>query len=234
MANLQILSNRNKEILTQLSSAYNEKAGPRIGDWLKLPYGLYTRFTHFWDSSIQTGTGSFHLGEGYISYSGGLDSGIAKADLIPTNELKSGSVWIWDKGEVGPGRGVQCEIMFRVFELKEGADTSGIPKIKEHERNEFLKTVETVTRTDGNGRDYTLPVPVLRLQFGPSITDAQRRDIVRKASSATGLPFNLTSHYSQVQPTTRGQVYALEQAFPGKHSFHNGSFFKNTLVFDFV
>lgn len=233
MSNNTELSVRNAAILADLANKYNEKTGPRIGDWLKMPYGLYTRFTHDWGDTMQTGLGSFHLGKGYISYSGGLDSGLAKSDILPTNELKMGSVWFWKDGLSGADRGFHAEMAFRVFTIKEGADTTGLPKIKEYERNEFLKTVETITRINGNGQEYTLPVPVLRLQFSHPITEDERKAIVAKASLATGLDFELTFHYSQVQPVTVDQVNALKEAFPHTYKFHNGCYFKNTLVFSF-
>jgi hypothetical protein len=100
-----------------------------------MPNGETTRFTHDWGDSIQTGgCGSgFYLGEGYISYSGGLDSGVKTSDLKPTDEKMKGWIWIFDKDIWGAGRGVDFEIDFRVFELIEGADLSGLPQMRKCE-----------------------------------------------------------------------------------------------------
>ena len=124
----------NTEILNERQTAFNKIQGPRVGDYLYIPstdkrVPEYTRFTHDWTDSIQTGGlgGSFYMGEsGGLGYSGGLDPGVKTADLTLTAATKEGSVWFFDKGRVGAGRGRTFNIPMRVYTLKKGADLNGI------------------------------------------------------------------------------------------------------------
>lgn len=124
----------NTEILNERQAKFNKIQGPRVGDYLYIPSNdkrvpEYTRFTHDWTDSIQTGGigGSFYLGgSGSLSYSGGLDSGVKVADLILTDATKEGSIWFFDEGVVGAGRGKTFSIPMRVYTLKGGADLKGL------------------------------------------------------------------------------------------------------------
>lgn len=128
----------NKLILATRFTKYNQRKGARVGDYLRLWAGPgpcpahrneFTRFTHDWGDSLQTGGhsgSSYYLGDGYLSYSGSLDSGISRASLIQTNYTKMGDVWFFDEDWAGAGRGVNFEIPHRVFTIKPGANTNGI------------------------------------------------------------------------------------------------------------
>lgn len=122
----------NEEILQNRTETYNNRPGARVGDFLKLPTGKFTRFTYSWDDHIQTGGmgGSYYLGNGYLSYSGGLDPGVKKSDIVETDEKKDGLVWIFDKDEHRAHNAVHFKIEQRVFALKENADISGIWELK--------------------------------------------------------------------------------------------------------
>lgn len=125
-------TDRNAKILARKVALYNERPGPRAGDFLKKADSTYTRFTYNWgaDSNIQTGGHADHCGyylsEGYCSYSGGLDPGVKVTDLIPTEETKKGVIWFFSNDYVTAHNGIYFEIDCRVFVLKEGADTSGL------------------------------------------------------------------------------------------------------------
>lgn len=227
------ISKENLSILERRYTAYIQRGGIHDGDFILLPYGLKVRVTAIWADKIQTGFGSYHFGENGISHSGGLDSGVNRSDLIETDETFPGSCWIFDRGWPRAHAGVDCKIPFKVFRLKDGADLSGVPQVAQYEKDKFLETVETITRIDGNGRPYTLPVPVLMLIFNHTLGKTERDEITAKASACTGLNFDLVHNTVSVQPTTVSQVDALMQAFPGKHDFHNGCYYKNTLVFEF-
>lgn len=125
---IEILPDKNQQILQESMAAYNKRRGPRVGDFLRNPDGTFTRFTHDWGDHIQTGGGSnsFYLGNGYCSYSGSLDTGIMKADIVRTKETKKGMIWFFNEGWSGPNRAVHYEVDFRVFDIKEGADISGL------------------------------------------------------------------------------------------------------------
>lgn len=93
--------------------------GPRIGDYVFLKNGSLHRFTHEWDESIQTapaGNGSFYLGNGYASYSGGLDPAIPKdkLELIPYQEM-NGRFWFFHHDIRAAHQGVNCEIKCRLY-----------------------------------------------------------------------------------------------------------------------
>lgn len=128
----------NDEILLTRYTALNKQQGARVGDFLKLTppdprCPNYTRFTHDWGDTIQTGGtvgGSYYLANGFLSYSGGLDPGIATADLILTDEVKDGHVWFFDEDISGAGRGLTFDAQMRVFIPRPGADLSGIEELK--------------------------------------------------------------------------------------------------------
>lgn len=115
--------------LQENMEALNRHNGPRVGDFLIRPDGKPDRFTHLWDDHIQTGGigGSFYIGQGYISYSGGLEPGVKLADLHRVDgESKMGSVWFFHKGHMRAHNSVSYLVPFRVFVLKPGADISGL------------------------------------------------------------------------------------------------------------
>jgi len=125
----------NTKILAERLAAFNSHPGPRVGDYLRLPRlderaDEFTRFTHKWDDTIQSGGhegGGYYLGAGGgCSYSGGLDPGCQLADLVPTDQTREGSVWFFDCDISGAGRAVYFKIPCRVFELRAGADVSGL------------------------------------------------------------------------------------------------------------
>lgn len=127
----------NDKILAQRVAAFNRRTGARVGDFLKLKVPdarcqEYVRFSHDWEDSLQTSEcGSFYLSEsGFISFSGGLDRGIKREDLIETEEKKLGNIWFFDQGISGAARGVDFPIECRVFVPKPDADLSGVYSLR--------------------------------------------------------------------------------------------------------
>lgn len=129
----------NLEILAARMAALDAIQGPRVGDFLEFEVPdercrSYTRFTHDHGDQLQTGGsehGSYYLfGGGGLSYSGGLDSGVSKSDLIATPRTRHGSVWFFDEGQTGPGRGVTFTVPLRVYTLREGANTKGLGELR--------------------------------------------------------------------------------------------------------
>ncbi len=120
---------RNLAILADREREYNAIPGPRVGDFLKLPSGAYTRFTYDWGDTLQTGGsshGGYYLSDGSVSYSGGLDPGIKRADLLETPEFKPGWFWFFDHNYPRAHGGVDFPVSCRVFVPREGADLSGL------------------------------------------------------------------------------------------------------------
>lgn len=108
----------NKQILKRREALFNERSGPRVGDYLIRLDGSVSRFTHNWDEAgLQDGGGqtSFYLGEGYCSYSGGLNPTVPLERIEATEERRLGRVWFFNRDHRAAGNGVDFEIEFRVF-----------------------------------------------------------------------------------------------------------------------
>jgi hypothetical protein len=126
---------RNLPLLDAKLAARAKIPGPRVGDWLRLPrwhsqQPEFTRFTHDWGDQLQTGLGSFFLfHSGHCDYSGGLNPGCLKSDLVATDELKEGSVWFFDEDRSGGGRGVYFQANMRVFTFRPGGKLDGLHEL---------------------------------------------------------------------------------------------------------
>lgn len=112
----------NDTILKNRMTKYNKVTGPRVGDWIREHSGRMTRATHDWGngSIMQHGGGEhgrFYLGDGYLSYSGSLDTGIKKADLMRTDEVKPGSIWFFKRDYHTAHNGIDYMVDFRVYEV---------------------------------------------------------------------------------------------------------------------
>ena len=123
-------SPKDAQIFADRVAQYNLQTGPRVGDFIKFPDGKYQRFTYKWHDQLQAGasakSGSFYLGEGYIEYSGGLNSGAKRDDFILTDETKYGDIWFFHNNHIKAHNSVHYQMAFRVFELKPRADVSGL------------------------------------------------------------------------------------------------------------
>jgi hypothetical protein len=129
----------NIELLANKLAAFDRQPGPRVGDYLQLPnvhpkLGQFTRFTHHWGDTIQTGglSGDYFLSAGgHLFYSGILDSGVSVSDIMPEpTGTRAGSVWFFNQDLSGAGRGVDYTAPMRLFSLRPGADLSGIGEIR--------------------------------------------------------------------------------------------------------
>lgn len=116
----------NNEILIRRMNRYNMKTGARVGDWIRENDGRMTRATHDWNRGVETAdtiqhggneNSSFYLGDYGLSYSGGLDTGIKKADLKLTDELKQGAIWFFRNDYARAGNGITFKVDFRVYEM---------------------------------------------------------------------------------------------------------------------
>lgn len=120
----------NKGIAAKRLAEYKQTEGIRVGDYLKLPNGRYTRFTYDWeDGTIQAGGHSqsqYELySKGHIAYSGSLEPSIDKNSLQLTPETKVG--YMRYEGEFTGEEGLKScglQVVQRVFEVKPGAKIS--------------------------------------------------------------------------------------------------------------
>jgi len=112
-------------ILSMRRSQWNQIEGPRVGDFIEMKDGTMRRFTYHWGDGIQvTSTishGRFYLGDGFASYSGGLDPSIPLDKIEPHPKLKSklGEFWFFHHNTREAHNGVNVSIFCRVFKEKE-------------------------------------------------------------------------------------------------------------------
>jgi hypothetical protein len=115
---------RDAEIVLASVVIWNERGGPRVGDWCLMPDGDMRRFTYAWDDGIQTtirgstGGDGFYFNQGYLSFSGSLDRSIPFAWIFPTDEIKPGRAWCFHHNEVRAHNGVYFTVPCRVFVIR--------------------------------------------------------------------------------------------------------------------
>lgn len=116
---------RDDEIYEKRRRLYNDRPGIRVGDYLRMPDGKFTRVTHIWrdeddiPESVQDGGqrwGQYYMGNGYCSYSGSLDPGVPIKYIRPTNQTEPGRVWFFHHDCWKADNAVYFTIDFRVFE----------------------------------------------------------------------------------------------------------------------
>lgn len=231
------IQNKIKKDLAILKNSidnFNKSTIPRVGDFLRLPDGQHVIFCHIHEDSIQTTAGgSLHLSEGgYISFSGGLDSGLKITDIAETSEVKPGLVWFWHEGYSGGDRGVYGSIPFRVYETRPGADLSGIPQIKNLAEQLYRDQAEKITLINGNEQEYTIPLPKI------TIINPLSDFIIEHLFKRTGLKFVGGSSFGgtqySVQPLKSEQILKLLLTYNFTQQYYNNSTHNNTLFLKFV
>ena len=205
---------------------YHNKQGFKVGEFIHLPDGQKVIISHIWEDTVQTsGGGSMHLNSGGgISFSGGLDSGIKKTDLILTEKFDSGQIWIFHEGLSGGNRGVHYKMPFRVYKTKKGADLTGIPQVAELKRQKLIDKAEKITRINGNGQEYILPVP--EIQINELGKDLKFGDCLK----ISGLKFVKKAWNLETQPMKVEQVNRLLRWNNFKGTFYNNGTYKNVLI----
>lgn len=89
---------------------------PRVGDYIIMPSGKYERFAHDWGDGLQTTPGgSFNIGDGFVSCSGGLNHTVSINRIKKTSQRKTGYFWIFHHGYPGAGSGVGVSALCRVY-----------------------------------------------------------------------------------------------------------------------
>lgn len=104
------------EILAKREREWNERQGPRVGDFVQIGERL-GRFSHDWGSTgLQwSECGSFYLGGSWVEFSGGLNPTIPREKLTQTDRTQDGTFWFFHHAQSGAHRGVGCRIPCRVF-----------------------------------------------------------------------------------------------------------------------
>ena len=117
-----VFDDKDAEIYAKYLTEWNERKGPRVGDYIRMLDGSLRRFTYHWGDSIQTTTKDayaygccFYFGGTFMSFSGGLDSAIPLAQIEPTDEILDGNAWFFHHGFADAHRGVHFTVPCRVF-----------------------------------------------------------------------------------------------------------------------
>lgn len=110
---------RDRAILARRLALWDLREGPRVGDFAIFADGTTHRFSYDWgESGIQTSKGgSYYLGEGYMSMSGGLDPEIKRERIHDTDETRLGSCWFFHHDYRTAGGGVDVLVPCRVFRI---------------------------------------------------------------------------------------------------------------------
>jgi len=110
---------RDADRLAECEAAWNERSGPRVGDFAIMPTGEYHRFSHEWPDGLQTSKdGSFYFGKGFADFSGGLDPSIPNDRIRPTEETRPGSFWFFHHNHSRAHNGVRFQVMCRVYRIE--------------------------------------------------------------------------------------------------------------------
>lgn len=102
---------------------WNDRSGPRVGDYARMPDGTLRRFTHDWDHSIQTTSNSFpedasfYFADNYCSFSGSHGDNIKKTRIKDSGEVKEGRVWFFHHDQHCAHNGVHTTIPCRIYEI---------------------------------------------------------------------------------------------------------------------
>jgi hypothetical protein len=112
---------KNVAILAERQKGIDARAGIDVGDFVIDGDKVY-RVAHDWDHSVQLTDGrfgaSFYLSEnGFVDFSGGLDSPIDKSKFKLTDERREGSVWFFSEDHVEAHNGYHTTALFRVWGL---------------------------------------------------------------------------------------------------------------------
>ena len=93
------MDKRDEELLKQRSATFLERKYIKSGDFVRFADGTIRRVSHVWTDEpvgIQTSdNGSWYLGNGYMSFSGGLFCPIPAASMTRTDETMSGACWFF-------------------------------------------------------------------------------------------------------------------------------------------
>lgn len=107
---------RDRLLISRRQCALGCVDGPRVGDYVSFPCGHVRRVSHNWGDTVQTSDGgSFYLGDGYVSFSGGLFPGVPVDSLADTGMRRDGAVWIFHHDDWRADNGVESSIPFRVY-----------------------------------------------------------------------------------------------------------------------
>lgn len=131
MTATDMLDERDRQIIWERRHSIELIEGPRVGDFVDFADGERRRVSYIWADehgqafSVQTSDGgSYYLGNGYVSMSGSLYSGVGPETLAFTGETAPGSAWIFHHDYRTADNGVDVTIPFRVYRCSVDAPRS--------------------------------------------------------------------------------------------------------------
>ena len=116
---------KDAELLQKRQELYDNRQGPRVGDWCRMPNGELRRFTHNWGDGLQTTSPNFGLGSfyfdrsGFMSYSGALDPSVDLSKIEKTEEVKPAWIWFFHHDCAQAHNGVYREIPCRIYKVRD-------------------------------------------------------------------------------------------------------------------
>lgn len=186
---------------------YHNSEKPIVGDCIFLPDGQVVYFCSVYEDRGQTcNGGSFSLYDtGYISYSGGLDSGISYSDIFLTDEYYVLPIWFCHNGILCANCAIYANIRCRVWKTKEGADLSGIPQVEWLRKQKLKEQSETIIKLDSLGKPYQehLPAVIIIKEGLPDV-------LMEFVKEKTGLCFEDSYRYVPVYWCQPMQLYQIE------------------------
>lgn len=117
------LDDRDQTIVASRVELLDADTDPRCGDYVEFSDGVTRRISHVFPrewgpewSAVQTSDGgSFYLGDGYVSYSGGLYPAVPMDSLTLTPDHRDGSAWVFHHNHRMAHNGVDFVVPFRVY-----------------------------------------------------------------------------------------------------------------------
>ena len=114
------------QLLTKRVETWDSRQGPRVGDFIEFADGITHRFSHDhgeeWGIQTSPIGGSFYMGDGYLSYSGGLEPSIKHDQIEATDEQRLGAVWFFHHDYHRSSNGVNAWVPCRVFKTSADSD----------------------------------------------------------------------------------------------------------------
>lgn len=121
------LDDRDRLILRERMAAHEAGDGPQVGDFVTFAGGTRRRLSRLWPDGFQTsdvGSGSYYLGPGYVSYSGGLYTACPIDSLTYANSHAIGMVWFFHHDDHRAHNGVEAVGSFRMWDCGLEAPTA--------------------------------------------------------------------------------------------------------------
>lgn len=110
---------RDARIVAERCAKWEQRDGPRVGDFCQLKDGSLRRFTHDHGDVIQTTVtdqcGDFYLGSNFMRYSGALDHALPKRIFERMPFARKGSCWIFHHDQPRAHNDVKTEVNCRVY-----------------------------------------------------------------------------------------------------------------------